>query len=82
MILNFIANLELRGKEAVKAVKAKLVAVLHYIFTFASSVHTTAISLLIVSTSLKNAIKAEKRYRLTSDHSPVFSLFTFFPDNF
>ena len=82
MILNFVANLKLRGHEAVKAIKAKLVAVLHYILTFACSVHTATISMLIVSTSLRNALDAEKRYRLTSDHSPVFSLFSFFPDRY
>ena len=82
MILNFVANLKLRGHEAVKAIKAKLIAVLHYILTFACSVHAATISMLIVSTSLRNALDAEKRYRLTSDHSPVFSLFSFFPDRY
>jgi len=82
MLCNFVANLKTRGPEAVKAIKAKLVAVLHYILTFASSVHATAISMLIVSTSLRNAQDAEKRYKITSDHSPVFSLFSFFPDRY
>ena len=80
MILTVVANLKTRGKEAVNVIKAKLVAVLHYILTFASSVHATAISMLIVSTNLKNTLDAEKRYKITSDHSPVFSLFSFFPD--
>ena len=32
----------------------------------------------IVVTGTTNALNAGKRYRLTSDHSPIFSLFTFF----
>ena len=82
MLCNFVANLKTRGPEAVKAIKAKLVAVLHYILTFASSVHATAISMLIVLSNLKNTLDAEKRYKITSDHSPVFSLFSFFPDRY
>jgi len=82
MLCNFVVNLKMRGKYAVNAIKVKLVAVLHYILTFASSVHATAISILIVSTSLKNALDTEKRYKITSDHSPVFSLFSFFPDRY
>lgn len=82
LLLNFVAQLKLREDAAIRAIKAKLVAVLHYILTFACSVHAATISMLIVSTSLRNALDAEKRYRLTSDHSPVFSLFTFFPDQY
>ncbi|MFA4849672.1 MAG: hypothetical protein WC626_08080 [Methanoregula sp.] len=36
------------------------------------------IIVLMVVTGITNALKAGKRYRLTSDHAPVFSLFTFF----
>ena len=82
MILKVMANLKKRGKEAVKIIKAKLVAVLHYILTFACSVHAATISMLIVYSNLRNALDAEKRYKITSDHSPVFSLFSFFPDRF
>ena len=32
----------------------------------------------IVPTEFKNAMHVGKRYRLTSDHAPIFSLFTFF----
>jgi hypothetical protein len=82
MILKVVANLKTRGKDAVKVIKAKLVAILHYILTFACSVHATAISMLIVLSNLRNAQDAEKRYKITSDHSPVFSLFSFFPDRY
>jgi len=82
MILKIVANIKTRGKEAVNVIKAKLVAVLHYILTFACSVHAAIISMLIVYSNLRNAQDAEKRYRLTSDHSPVFSLFSFFPDHY
>ncbi|MCX6698042.1 MAG: hypothetical protein NTV84_10960 [Methanoregula sp.] len=33
---------------------------------------------LIVVTGSKNAMNAGKRYRLTSGHAPIFSLFTYF----
>jgi hypothetical protein len=33
---------------------------------------------LIVVTGSENALNAGKRYRLTSGHAPIFSLFTFF----
>jgi hypothetical protein len=82
MFWDFVANLEMWGHGAVNVIKAKLVAVLHFTLTFACSVRATMVSLLIVSTNLRNALDAEKRYRLTSDHSPVFSLFTFFPDRY
>jgi len=35
MIANVVANIKTRGKSAVNTIKAKLVAVLHYILTFA-----------------------------------------------
>ncbi len=80
MIANVVANIKTRGNVAVNTIKVKLVAVLHYILTFASSVHAATISILIVYSSLRNALDAEKQYKITSDHSPVFSLFSFFPD--
>jgi hypothetical protein len=33
-----------------------------------------------ISPAMGNAMKMGKRYRLTSDHSPIFSLYTFFGD--
>jgi hypothetical protein len=33
-----------------------------------------------IASSTGNAMKMGKRYRLTSDHSPIFSLYTFFGD--
>ena len=80
MIANVVANIKTRGNVAVNTIKAKLVAVLHYILTFACSVPAATISMLIVYSNLRNALDAEKRYKITSDHSPVFSLFSFFPD--
>lgn len=82
MLWKYVATLDVRGKDAVKAIKAKLIAILHYILTFAISVRATTISMLIVPTSVRKTLNREKRYRLTSDHSPVFSLFTFFPDRY
>ena len=82
MILKIVANIKTRGKEAVNVIKAKLVAVLHYILTFACSVHAATISMFIVYSNLRNALDAEKQYKITSDHSPVFSLFSFFPDRY
>ena len=82
MILKIVANIKTRGKEAVNTIKAKLISVLHYILTFACSVPATTISMFIVYSNMRNAQDAEKRYKITSDHSPVFSLFSFFPDRY
>ena len=35
---------------------------------------------LVVVTGSTNALNVGKRYRLTSGHAPVFSIFTFFGD--
>ena len=76
MIREFIARLRTRAKEIAAACIAKLgAAITKYMPTQKARAST---SRLIVPTGSGNALKAGKRYRLTSDHAPVFSLYTFF----
>ncbi|MDO8873423.1 MAG: hypothetical protein Q7V05_11965 [Methanoregula sp.] len=70
------ARLGTRLKEIVKAVIAKIGTAIRQCMP--SLPARAGIKELIEVTGSTNALKAEKRYRLTSDHSPVFSLFTFF----
>jgi len=76
MIREFIARLRTRAKEIAAAFIAKIRVAL------ARCMPTTKVrartSRLIVPTGSGNALNADKRYRLTSDHAPIFSLWTFF----
>jgi hypothetical protein len=76
MIREFIARLRTRAKEIAAAFIAKIGAAITK-YTPTQKVHAST-SRLIVPTGSGNALKAGKRYRLTSDHAPVFSLYTFF----
>ncbi len=77
MIGEFFKNLLDRAKKAAKALKAKVIAVVHTILLPVPA----KISLLPgIPLNIVHAIRISRRYRLTSDHSPVFSLYTFFAD--
>ncbi|MDO9035928.1 MAG: hypothetical protein Q7U51_12080 [Methanoregula sp.] len=76
MIREFIARLRTKAKEIAAACIAKLGAAITK-YTPTKKVHART-SRLIVPTGSGNALKAGKRYRLTSDHAPIFSLYTFF----
>ncbi len=76
MIKETFARLGTGLNEIAKAIKAKIGAAIHQCMP--SHPAFAGIRELIVVTGSTNALNAGKRYRLTSDHSPVFSLFTFF----
>jgi hypothetical protein len=77
MIGEFFIHLLDRAKKAAKALKAKVIALVHKLRlpVPAKKVLLTGIPLNIVQ-----AMHTGRRNRLASDHSPVFSLYTFFPD--
>jgi hypothetical protein len=77
MIQEFFSGLVTRAKEVATALKAKINALFHNLMPGAP-----AQKFLVpgISSETGNAMKMGKRYRLTSDHSPVFSLYTFFGD--
>ena len=77
MIGEFFIHLLDRAKKAAKALKAKVIALVHKLLlpVIAKKALLPGIPLNIVQ-----AMHISRRYRLTSDHSPVFSLYTFFPD--
>ena len=76
MIREFIARLKKRAKEIAEALIGKIgSAIRKYTPSGPSS---AGIHRLIVPTESGNALNAGKRYRLTSGHAPVFSLYTFF----
>ncbi|MDP2797626.1 MAG: hypothetical protein Q8N94_08985 [Methanoregula sp.] len=76
MFRETFALLGTRLNEIAKAIRAKIgVAIRQCMPSIPAS---AGIKALIVVTGSTNAMNAGKRYRLTSDHSPVFSLFTFF----
>ena len=77
MIGEFFKHLLDRAKKAAKALKAKVIALVHKLQLpiIAKKAILRGIPLKIVQ-----AMHISRRYRLTSDHSPVFSLYTFFPD--
>ena len=77
MIQEFFSGLVTRAKEVASALKAKFNALIHNLMPTSPA---QKFLLPIISSSTNNAMKMGKRYRLTSDHSPVFSLYTFFGD--
>jgi len=79
MIPELIAQLRTRAKEAKKAMKAKFIAIRYHFITPSDPACRPA-PVLIVPSGSGNALDVGKLYRLTSGHSPIFSLFTFFGD--
>ena len=77
MIGEFFLKLITRAKEVAKALKAKFKALT---IKLQPAVPVMKFPICRISSDTGNAMKMSKRYRLTSDHAPVFSLFTFFPD--
>jgi hypothetical protein len=77
MIQEFFHGLVTRAKEVATALKAKFNALIHNLIS-GSPVQKFLVPGISAETG--NAMKMGKRYRLTSDHSPVFSLYTFFGD--
>jgi len=76
MIREFIARMRTRAKEIAEALIEKIGAAIRQ---YAPARPPSAgIHPFIVPAESGNALDAEKRYRLTSGHAPVFSLYTFF----
>jgi len=77
MIREFFRKLVLRAKEIAKVLKAKFNALAHKLMP---KIPVMKFLNPGIPSETGNAMKAGKRYRLTSDHSPIFSLYTFFGD--
>jgi hypothetical protein len=77
MIQEFFHGLVTRAKEVATALKAKFDALFHKLMPTSPA---QKFLLPGISSETNNAMKISKRYRLTSDHSPIFSLYTFFGD--
>lgn len=78
MISELIGHLKNGAKKIVAALKEKCVAVIDWI-TSAPSAATYATPVLVAARG--NVLDMGKRYRKTSGHAPLFSLFTFFKDS-
>jgi len=76
MIREFIARVRTRAKEIAEALIGKIGSAIRYYVP--SCPPGAGIHRLIVPTESGIALNAGKRYRLTSGHAPVFSLYTFF----
>ena len=77
MIKEFFRKLVTRAKEVAQVLKVQCNALISKLMP------TAPVKIFLVpgiSPAMGNAMKMGKRYRLTSDHSPIFSLYTFFGD--
>jgi len=77
MIKEFFRKLVTRAKEVAQVLKAQCSALVSKLLPTAP---LRIFLVLGISPAMGNAMKMGKRYRLTSDHSPIFSLYTFFGD--
>ena len=78
MVGEFFRKLITRAKEVAKSLKAKFISLTK---KFIPAVPVTKFLIPCISSEICIAMKISKRYRRTSDHSPIFSLFTFFSDS-
>ena len=76
MLREFIGRLKNKATRIVRAVIAKLGVAIRTVTPQVSAV--AGFVHLIVSVKTEDAMHVGKRYRLTSGHAPIFSLFTFF----
>jgi hypothetical protein len=76
MIREIIAQLKKREKEIAEALTSRFLAAIHRSMPAVFAV-ANARTLIVVSES-GNVLDMGKRYRLTSGHAPIFSLYTFF----
>jgi hypothetical protein len=76
MVGEFFINLVTRAKKAAQALKAKFIALTQKLLP---QMPVKKFLVPGISSETGNALNMGKRYRLTSDHSPIFSLYTFFP---
>ena len=75
MINELIGQLRTRAKEAFAALKEKCAAVIRWITSAPSGASD---AMLIPVAANGNVLDMGKRYRKTSGHAPLFSLYTFF----
>ena len=78
MIHERIEQLKTWAKETVAAVQQKLAAATLWITPATSAVPDARV---IIAASEGNVLDMGKRYRKTSGHAPLFSLFTFFKNS-
>ena len=77
MIGEFFIHLLDRAKKAAKAMKAKVMVLVHRFLRPVTAKKSPVPGILL---NIVHAMHMSRSYRLTSDHSPVFSLYTFFAD--
>ena len=75
MVGEFFIKLLTRAKEVANALKAKFNALTNKLTPAVPVKKSLTPS---ISSETGNAMKMGKRYRLTSGHAPIFSLYTFF----
>jgi len=75
MVGEFFIKLISRAKEVANALKAKFNALTNKLMPAVLIKKSLTPS---ISSETGNAMKMAKRYRLTSGHAPIFSLYTFF----
>jgi predicted transcriptional regulator len=75
MVGEFFIKLLTRAKEVANALKAKFNALTNKLMPAVLVKKSLTPS---ISSETGNAMKMGKRYRLTSGHAPIFSLYTFF----
>jgi predicted transcriptional regulator len=75
MVGEFFLKLITRAKEVANALKAKFNALTNKLTPAVPVKKSLTPS---ISSETGNAMKMGKRYRLTSGHAPIFSLYTFF----
>ena len=78
MISKYVGHLGTLAKQIVAALKHKCVAAIEW-FTSAHSAASDTKPVLVAADG--NVLDMGKRYRLTSGHAPLFSLFTFFKNS-
>ena len=78
MVGEFFIKLITRAKEVAKALKAKFIALTNKLMP---AVPVKKFLTPGITSGTGNALNMGKRYRLTSGHAPIFSLYTFFRDS-
>ncbi|MHB8164005.1 MAG: hypothetical protein ACYDDV_06600 [Methanoregula sp.] len=78
MISKYVGQLGTLAKKIFATLKQKSVAVIEWIMS-APSASSDARPVLVAAKG--NVLDMGKRYRKTSGHAPLFSLFTFFKDS-
>ena len=78
MTSKYVGHLGTLAKQIYAALKQKCAAAIEW-FTSAPSATSDAKPILVAANG--NVLDMGKRYRLTSGHAPLFSLFTFFKNS-